>query len=358
LWPAAAVRRGRLRAGRADGDASEEQVREHNGAAGAGAARQSAACALLVRPARFGYNSETAQSNHFQSPGHSLGDPSPQAQARLEFDGLVAALRAAGVRACVAEDTAEPVKPDAVFPNNWVSWHRDGTIVLYPLSAPNRRVERRMELLDVAAEQAGFQRRRLIDLSAHELEGRYLEGTGSLVLDHVYRVAYACRSARTDERLLRQWARLLDYEPVIFDAHDAAGRPLYHTNVMLAVGTHWIVVCAAAIAAADRAAVLARLRAGGRELIDITPDAMHAFAGNLLELTASGAGAATGPPGRERRVLAMSVRARAALGAHSPLWGRLHASVDEVIAVPVPTIEALGGGSVRCMLCEIPAVDA
>lgn len=316
----------------------------------AGNARQSASCALLVRPACFGYNLETARSNHFQSQPSAAATGDARVLARMELDALAVAVRAAGVRVYVAEDTADPRKPDAVFPNNWVSWHRDGTIVLYPLLAPNRRPERRAELLESAAAHSGFQRRRLLDLSQHEREGRFLEGTGSLVLDHVQRVAYACRSARTDEALVREWARLLDYEPICFDAHDAAGQPLYHTNIMLAVGTHWVVVCADAIAAAERERVLGRLRQSGRELIQITLPALHAFAGNLLELAATATAA-------ERLVVVLSERAAAALRDEPAAWQRLRAAVDEVIAVPVPTIEALGGGSVRCMLCEIPAVE-
>lgn len=313
--------------------------------------RQSAACALLVRPACFGYNIQTARSNHFQGQPSAAAERDARALARIELDGVAAALRAAGVDVYVAEDTADPVKPDAVFPNNWVSWHRDGTVVLYPLSAPNRRDERRAELLERAAAHSGFPRRRVLDLSAHEREGRFLEGTGSLVLDHVRRVAYACRSERTHEALVHEWSRLLDYEPVCFDACDAVGRALYHTNVMLAVGTQWVVVCADAIATADRDRVLGRLRASGRELIEVSLSAMQCFAGNLLELAPAAAGA-------ERRVVVMSARAAAALGAEGDAWPRLRAAVDELIAVPVPTIEALGGGSVRCMLCEIPAVDA
>jgi hypothetical protein len=333
---------------------------------GASGARQSASCALLVRPACFGYNVETARSNHFQSPASAATGPDARVLARTELDSLATTLRVAGVGVYVAEDTSDPVKPDAVFPNNWVSWHRDGTVVLYPLSAVNRRAERRAELLEGAAAHSGFQRRRLLDLSQHELAGRFLEGTGSLVLDHVWRMAYACRSPRTDEALLHEWGRLLDYEPVCFDACDAGHRPLYHTNVMLAVGTGWVVVCAEAIAPADRERVLGRLRASGRDVIQITLSAVHSFAGNLLELTAAGpldasataTGAVAERAGCGRRVVAMSARARAALEAEPAAWERLRAAVDELIAVPVPTIEALGGGSVRCMLCEIPAVDA
>lgn len=302
---------------------------------------------LLVRPARFGFNEQTAASNRFQQPATE-----PTAlRARAELDRLCSALGRAGVRVCLADDTPDPPKPDAVFPNNWVSWHRDGTIVLYPMHAPNRRAERREQIVHAATAQSGFQRRRLIDLSVHEREGRYLEGTGSLVLDHRDRLAYACRSVRTDEVLLRKWTRLMDYEPVVFDAGGGDGRPLYHTNVMLAIGTRWSVVCTQAIAPAERARVLMHLRAGTREVIEIEPAAMQAFAGNLLELQGFDAG-------RMRTVLVMSARARAALSADTSAWERLRASVDEIVSVAVPTIEMVGGGSVRCMMAEIPAVTA
>ena len=141
--------------------------------------------------------------------------------------------------ACVVDDTSEPAKPDAVFPNNWVSFHRDGTIVLYPMLAPNRRAERRMEIVAAVEQRLGFRRTRLLDLSSHEQQGRMLEGTGSLVLDHVHRIAYACRSARTDESLVREWSALMNYEPLLFDALGAGGAPIYHTNVMLSIGSHW-----------------------------------------------------------------------------------------------------------------------
>ena len=260
--------------------------------------------------------------------------------------------RGAGVQVCIAQDSAEPAKPDAVFPNNWVSWHHDGSVVLYPMLAPNRRAERRAGILASAARRSGFRRRRLIDLSAHEHEGRFLEGTGSLVLDHLQRVAYACRSARTDESLVRAWGELMGYEPLVFDAGDEDGRAIYHTNVMLALGTRWALVCGPAIAAADRARVLARLRASGRELIQIGMQAMRSFAGNLLELAGRDA------RGRARSVLALSTRARAALLTEPGAWRALNGLVDEVVAVEVPTIESIGGGGVRCMLAEDPGDGA
>ncbi|HEX4025296.1 MAG TPA: arginine deiminase-related protein [Steroidobacteraceae bacterium] len=315
---------------------------------------------LLVQPARFGHNDQTAASNRFQQPSRT-----PAAQhARAELDALGSALRDAGVRVCIAEDSAAPPKPDAVFPNNWVSWHRDGTTVLYPMHAPNRRAERRMQVVRAAELQSGFRRRRLLDLSVYEQQGRYLEGTGSLVLDHRHGQVYACRSVRTDEGLVREWARLMGYEPVVFDASGSDGTPLYHTNVMLAIGTRWCVVCAPAIAPADRVRVLQRLHGGEREVIEIDRAAMQAFAGNLLELE-SAAGGARGEGKGEgagrvgaRTLLVMSACARAALSADAPAWERLRGSVDALIAVAVPTIESVGGGSVRCMMAEIPAVAA
>ena len=315
-----------------------------------GAARQTLQCApaaLLVRPARFGYNPQTAHSNRFQRD--ALRAESSEAQVLVEFESLRSALHSAGVRQCVAFDTHEPIKPDAVFPNNWISFHRDGTIVLYPMHAPNRRLERRMEILAAVERELNFRRRRVLDLSPEERRGRFLEGTGSLVLDHVERVAYACRSARTDESLVREWARLMAYEPELFDATDGSGMPLYHTNVMLAIGSRCVIICSDALAYPDRARVLERLRASGREIIEIGLDAMRGFAGNMLELRVPGEAAAA------QSVFVMSARARANLSATQ--WGQLSAVADRILAIAVPTIETFGGGSVRCMLAEVPERD-
>jgi hypothetical protein len=253
----------------------------------------------------------------------------------------------------VVDDSSEPAKPDAVFPNNWVSFHRDGTIVLYPMQAPNRRAERRTEVIEAAERRLRFQRRRLLDLSANEQHGRMLEGTGSLVLDHVHRVAYACGSARTEASLVREWSREMSYAPLLFEAHGAGGAAIYHTNVMLSIGSRWAVVCAEAIGAAARERVLQQLAASGREIIEVPLAAMAAFACNILELRgqdAAGAGHA---------VLALSEQARSALQqAGAGAWERLCDNVDRVVAVAIPTIERVGGGSVRCMLAEVPAVLA
>jgi len=301
----------------------------------------------MVRPAAFDYNPQTADSNRLQRPpagGEAAAPHSGTAAAALaEFDAAVAALRGAGVEVCVVQDSVQPPKPDAVFPNNWVSWHADGTVVLYPMQAANRRLERRPEILEQVAERCGYAVRRILDLSHHEAEGRYLEGTGSLVLDHAARRAYACRSPRTDEGLVRRWAALLDYEPVVFDACDAQGAPYYHTNVLLSIGARAVVAAAEVIDPHDRARVLASLAAGGREIIEIGAAALAGFAGNVLEL-------AVRRPDRTGRVVALSAQARRALGA---AYARLEACTDATVVVPLPTIERLGGGSMRCMLAEV-----
>src|SRR5580698_7929638 len=242
---------------------------------------QCADAVLMVRPRAFGFNAETALTNTFQR-ADALDAAAAQARALQEFDALARALGGEGIGVCVAEDSAAPMKPDAVFPNNWVSFHPCGTLVLYPLAAASRRPERRQAVIDAAIHSFGFRLTHLLDLSWHESEQRFLEGTGSLVLDHVNRIAYACASPRTDAQLVREWARELKFEPVIFHAADRAGVPLYHTNVCLWIGSQVAVVAAEAIAAADREAVLASLAGTGREVIRIGHTELAGFAGNML----------------------------------------------------------------------------
>ncbi|MCU0760184.1 MAG: arginine deiminase-related protein [Steroidobacteraceae bacterium] len=299
---------------------------------------------LMVRPVAFGFNPDAAVTNRLQRPA-AEGAATVQAQALAEFEGLRAALAAEGVAVCVADDTPQPPKPDAVFPNNWVSFHADGTIVLYPMQPATRRPERREAIVEQACRELGYEPRRRLDLSAHEREGRFLEGTGSLVLDPRARRAYACLSPRTDLALLHEWCALLDYEPVPFRATDAGGTPWYHTNVMLCIGTAFAVVAAESIDPHDRERVLASLAVTGRELVEVGRDAVGCFAGNMLEL------AAWDEALGDVRVLVMSARARAAL--EGPAWQRLSACVDSVLAVPLHTIESVGGGGVRCMLAEV-----
>jgi hypothetical protein len=293
----------------------------------------------MVSPLRFGANPDTAASNRFQG-STDLAPGEVRLRAQAEFAGLVRQLKTAGVRPVVAKDTPEPPKPDAVFPNNWVSFHGD-TVVLYPLQAPSRRPERRRDIVEFAARAAGLPVSRIIDLSALEQHGVFLEGTGSLVLDRRERVAYAALSSRTHPEAVARFGRELDFETVTFDTRDETGMPLYHTNVMLSLGKDFAVICPEVIAdPARRAAVLDRLAATGREVLAISMAQMSAFAANILELATGGG----------RSVIAMSETARAALAPDG--LARLAASAD-VIAVAVPVIERIGGGSVRCMLAEI-----
>jgi hypothetical protein len=295
---------------------------------------------MMIRPAAFDYNPQTADSNRMQVER----DPSTAEVAGLalsEFDTAVMVLRSAGVRVCVVADEPVPPKPDAIFPNNWVSWHADGTVVLYPMQAPNRRLERRPELLEGIAERCRYRIARVLDLSPFEEQGRYLEGTGSLVLDHVGRQAFACRSIRTDERLVRRWADQLGYTPVVFDAVDATGVAYYHTNVMLSIGQQLAVVASEALAPRDRERVLSALAAGSRDVIEIDRAAVAAFAGNMLELLSLDG----------HRVYALSARVEDALP--KAAWDRLVAGTDQLLPLAIPTIERLSGGSVRCMLAEV-----
>jgi hypothetical protein len=302
---------------------------------------QAAQCAdavLLLRPSAFGWNAQTAVTNRFQVP------PPPcnlQSLAVAEFDGLADALAVSGVEVHALADRADPPCPDALFPNNWVSLHADGTAVLYPMLAPNRRLERRPELLAELVQRGGFRIERLLDLTHHELDGRFLEGTGSVVFDHVSRAAYACLSPRSDAAVLCELCEEIDYEPVVFRATGPAGAPVYHTNVMLAIGSRFVVVCADAVDAGQRQALLERLGSCGRHVETIDEAQMASFAGNLLELRSRAGGS----------VLAVSARGFESLAPAAR--ERLASCVERVVAAPVPTIEDTGGGSVRCMLAEV-----
>ncbi len=305
---------------------------------------QCASAVLMVRPAAFDYNRQTAGTNSLQR--RAAGPVAAAQQLALEeFDQVARALRSEGVRVCVVEDTPEPAKPDAVFPNNWVSFHAGGTVVLYPMQAENRRPERRHEIIERVREELGFEVRRTLDLTRLEAAGRFLEGTGSLVLDHVRRVAYACRSPRTHAAALEAWSSEMGYEPLLFSAAGTDGKPLYHTNVLMCIGARAAIVGAQSIAPGDRERVLERLAASGREIIEIGPEAVEAFAGNALEL------ASWDEALGDCNVFVMSTTGREALGTRG--FARLAACTDSVLAVPLPTIERVGGGGIRCMLAEV-----
>jgi hypothetical protein len=301
---------------------------------------QLASTVLMIRPVRFESNPMTAQSNRFQ--GKSAEPAENQQRAALhEFDGLVAALRDNGIDVVVVDDTPEPHTPDSIFPNNWVSFHADGRVVLYPMEAENRRTERRMDIIDGLVSDGEFSVSEVVDLTKHELFDRYLEGTGSMVLDRVNRVAYACLSSRTQLEVLGDFAQRMDYDVVAFDAVDRDGVPIYHTNVLMNVGEKLAVLCGDAIPREEqREAVVQRLQETGHEVMFLNHDQLDAFAGNMLELRCK----------NSERLVAMSQQAFDSLTAEQRSTLKKN---GRVLAVSIDTIEASAGGSVRCMLAEI-----
>jgi hypothetical protein len=302
---------------------------------------QSAATVLMIRPVRFNGNPQTSESNRFQNPTSQGEDVHVQQAALAEFNALASALRARGVRLVEIEDTPIPHTPDSIFPNNWVSFHADGTAVLYPMFAENRRAERRMDILETLSHDHRFRIQRVIDLTHYERDNKALEGTGSLVLDRVHRIAYACLSPRTDVDVLGDFAQQLDYELVIFEASDRNGVPIYHTNVLMCVGERFAAICSMCIREDERAAVLTSLQSTGREIVDLSFEQMEHFAGNMLEVRSQ-----VGD-----RYLAMSQNALTALS--SEQREQLESLCGPIVSAAIPTIEQYGGGSVRCMLAEV-----
>ena len=301
---------------------------------------QLASTVMMIRPVRFESNPLTAASNRFQ--GRNDGSAAEQqARALDEFEGLVAALRDAGIEVIDLDDTPEPHTPDAIFPNNWISLHADGRVVLYPMEAENRRTERRIDIVEYLDKDARRVVTDIVDLSDHEEDGHFLEGTGSMVLDRTNRIAYACVSSRTHLDPLGDFAQRMGYEVVAFDAVDSSGVPIYHTNVLMNVGEVLAVICDEAIPREEqREAVLARLRDTGHEIVSLSYAQLDAFAGNMLELR-NAAG---------ERVIAMSRQALESLDQKQR--ATLEAN-GHIVSAPIDNIESSAGGSVRCMLAEV-----
>lgn len=298
---------------------------------------QTAQHVFLVRPSRFSFNPETAASNTFQRKMPNQKDVLQKVMN--EFDAVVEQLKNNGINVFVFDDTPFPLKPDAVFPNNWITFHADGTAVLYPMCAPNRRLERRMDIVEGLREY--FDVKKVIDLSVYENENRFLEGTGSIVFDHVYKTAYASVSCRTDKALFTQLCGLLNYKAISFHAHDLQGREVYHTNVVMCIGVKFAVVCLEAISnPEERQAVIRALEASGHCLIDITFGQMNSFAGNMLQVKSDN--------GKNMLVLSET-----AFNSLSETQRNKLGEFVEFIPCSIRTIETIGGGSVRCMIAEI-----
>lgn len=292
---------------------------------------------LMIRPVRFGYNSQTAANNAFQKPPEE-SDTAIQQRAVKEFDVFVEKLRQHDIDVLVVQDSPESHTPDSIFPNNWVSFHRDGSLVLYPMYAENRRLERKQSVLTAIRER--FLVRQQIDFSAYETGGRFLEGTGSFVLDRKNRVAYACRSPRTDEQLLRNICNQLGYAPIVFDATDSSGTAIYHTNVMMCIADRYAVINLEAIAIADRISVIDTLKKSDKTIVSISHAQMAAFAGNMLQVENK----------QGKRYLVMSSQA---FGSLQPEQVNVLESFNPIIHSSLDTIEQNGGGSARCMMAEV-----
>ncbi len=294
---------------------------------------------LMVRPAHFGFNAETAANNAFQTRNMALSGNEVAEKARQEFDALVAKLRSVGVDVIVIEDTDAPVKIDAIFPNNWFSTHENGTIITYPMFAPIRRLERREDVIELLTER--FQYNHRIHLENSEADDQFLEGTGSIIMDRTNQVTYACRSIRTHEGLFDQFCKEMDTEEVMFDAVDESGVPIYHTNVMMAIGETFCVICLDSIKdEVQRANVVSKLKQTNKDIVDISFEQMNSFAGNMLQVRGE----------NEQTYLVLSEQAFNSLTKQQIEQLESHTNL---LHSPINTIEKSGGGSVRCMIAEI-----
>jgi hypothetical protein len=290
---------------------------------------------IMIRPAAFGYNSQTAENNTFQNlPQMGLQEISQH--ALREFDELVKKLRGEGVNVKVFDDTAEPPKPDAIFPNNWVTFHDDGKIVTYPMYSPLRRLERRNDILLRIAEDFGFEEK--VEFEDYEDESLFLEGTGSMVLDRVNKIAYACISPRTDPDVLEKWCEAMDYRSFTFQAQ-FDGKDIYHTNVMMAIGDGLAVVCLDVVEQSKRDVLFEWLSNTGHEVVKLSEQQVGSFAGNMLAVKNK----------KGEQLMVMSGAAYRSLLPGQISMIEKHA---RIIYSDVDTIESVGGGSVRCMIAE------
>ena len=297
---------------------------------------------MMVRPVSFDLNEETADSNAFQIKERSESAIEIRTRAIAEFEAMVTQLRDMGINVIVFDDTPEPHTPDSVFPNNWVSFHADGTVVLYPMQAKSRRLERRADFIEALQKEYHFDVSCKIDLSPNEAKDVFLEGTGSMVLDGGKPIVYACLSSRTQADLLKRWCNLLNYRAITFDALDKNGKAIYHTNVMMCLGRNFAVAYLDAIPNPEqRSQFVAQLEKDGHQIVAIGLEQMNRFAGNMLQLQNE----------MGETVLVMSKQARNAL--NDSQLDILQSLNNHIVSPDVSTIERYGGGSVRCMMAEV-----
>ena len=294
---------------------------------------------LMVRPAAFGPNEETATTNFFQSPTQKVNGQSLQQSAIKEFDNMVEILGKHDINVLVINDTSVPVKPSAIFPNNWLSTSPEGIISVFPMYAPNRRSEKREDILNLLAEK--FVVKDVQDWSEFEVEKKFLEGTGSMVIDHDNKVIYTCYSPRTDISVLEKFANANKYRAIAFLATDKNGHPVYHTNVVMTLGENFAVLCEEAIEEEwELIAIRQLLDSSGHDVIRITKSQMHSFAGNMLQVQNN----------KGKKFLVMSETAFNSL--YDNQREELSAK-NNLLPIPIPIIEQTEGGSVRCMMAEI-----
>ena len=290
---------------------------------------------LMIKPVDFGFNVETAVNNAFQSASIETA----QQNALKEFNDFVTLLQDNGIHVTVIEDTPIPHTPDSIFPNNWISFHADGTIILYPMFATNRRAERKQHVLDIIKNM--FVVKQAIDLTKYENENLFLEGTGSMVLDRENKIAYACLSPRTSEKVITEFCRIRNYKAVTFTAADNNDIEIYHTNVMMCVADKFVVICLDSIInQEERKKVIETIAQTGKEIIEISQQQINAFAGNMLQVINT----------NNEKLLIMSTQAFHLLSNQQK--NRLE-KYNRLLHSPLDTIEKAGGGSARCMLAEI-----
>ena len=295
---------------------------------------------LMIEPIAFGYNAETAENNYFQieQKGSDI-----QEKALQEFNAFVEKLRSKGINVITVRDTLEPHTPDSIFPNNWVSFHNDGKVVLYPMFAQNRRVERRNDILETIKNK-GFDVEEVDDWSSSETENKFLEGTGSMIFDHDHKIAYGSVSLRLDEKLFREFCEKYGFTPVVFHSFQTVGSerlPIYHTNVMMCVADQFVVICLDCIDdELERSKVIETIKNSGKEIIEISEEQMQQFAGNMLQVQNKDG----------QKFLVMSETAYRSL---TPEQISNIEKYCEIIYSDLHTIEVNGGGSARCMLAEV-----
>ncbi len=305
--------------------------------------KQTTSTLLMIQPAAFFFNEETAENNYYQDASKAVAKTSSQDLALIEFNEFVDLLRANHIEVIVVPDLVENQTPDSIFPNNWVSFHENGHVYLYPMYAKSRRKERRPEILD-QVKNAGFSISNITDLSSTENDGLYLEGTGSMIFDRANQIAYAARSIRTDENLFIRYCESIGYQPVVFSSFQTVEQkrlPIYHTNVMMCVADRYTVICLSCIDDADeRSMVRGKLEKSGKTIIEISEEQVNQFAGNMLQVENE----------MGEKFLVMSDSACKSLTSEQL---KLITSFNPILAPSLSTIETCGGGSARCMLAEV-----